>query len=83
MNLGPWAPYMGVAEIILAVALITLVLLQTKGSNLGGIMGGGSSGGGGFRTRRGIEQTLHTVTIVTSVVFFIVTILSFIAWGQI
>lgn len=82
MNFQPIAPYVSVAEIILGIALIILVLLQVKGSDLGGFMGGMSDNTGGVRTRRGIEATLHRLTIATSVVFFIVTILAFLAWGQ-
>ena len=41
MSLQPLAPYLSIAEIILAVVLIVLVLLQSKGSDLGGFMGGG------------------------------------------
>ena len=37
----------------------------------------------GFRTRRGVEATLHTVTIVVAVFFFINTFFAFLAWGQI
>ena len=81
MNLQPLAPYLGVAEIILAIAMTILVLLQTKGSDLGGFLGG-SSDLGSFRTRRGVEATLHRVTILCAVVFFICTILTFIALGQ-
>jgi preprotein translocase subunit SecG len=82
MNLQSWAPYLGVAEIILAVTLTVLVLIQTKGSDLGGMLGGGSDQGSSFRTRRGVEKTMHQVTIYTSVIFFVVTIFSFLAWGQ-
>jgi len=83
MNLQNWAPYLGIAEIILAIALTILVLLQTKGSDLGGFLGGGGDSGGSFRTRRGVEATLHRVTIACAVVFFLCTILSFLAWGQV
>lgn len=82
MNLEQFAPYIGVAEIILAITLTVLVLLQTKGSDLGGIFGGGDTGGS-FRTRRGVEATLHRITIITAVVFFLVTALAFLAWGQV
>lgn len=81
MNLQPLAPYLGVAEIILAIGLTVLVLLQTKGSDLGGFLGG-SGDMGSFRTRRGIEATLHRVTIAGSIVFFLLTILTFISMGQ-
>jgi preprotein translocase subunit SecG len=82
MNMQPLAPYLGIAEIILAIALTILVLLQTKGSDLGGFFGGGGGESGSFRTRRGVEATMHRVTIVCAVAFFVVTILSFLAWGQ-
>ena len=82
MNLQPLAPYLGAAEVIFAIALTILVLLQTKGASLGGLMGGGDSGGGGFRTRRGVEATMHRVTIACAIGFFICTILTFLALGQ-
>ena len=82
MNLQSLAPYLSVIEIILAAVLTTLVLMQTKGSDLGGFLGGtGDSGGGGFRTRRGVEATMHRLTIVVAVLFFLNTIVSFLAWG--
>ncbi len=82
MNLQPFALYLGVAEIVLAVALTVLVLLQTKGASLGGLMGGGGDSSGGFRTRRGVEATMHRVTIACALGFFICTVLTFLALGQ-
>ncbi len=81
MTLSGLAPYLGIIEIILAVAMTVLVLMQTKGSDLGGFLGGSGDSGGSFRTRRGIEATMHRITIVCAVLFFINTILSFLAWG--
>lgn len=81
MNLQPWAPYLGVIEIILAISLAILVLLQTKGSDLGGFLGGGDVGG--TRTRRGIESTIHRVTIACAVLFFVCTLFTFLAYGQV
>lgn len=81
MNLQPLAPYLSIAEIILAVAITVLVLLQSKGADLGGFMGG-SSDTTGYRTKRGVEKTLHQVTIYFSIAFFILTFLTFVAWGQ-
>ncbi len=84
MNLQPWAPYLSIIEIILAVALTALVLLQTKGSDLGGFLGGGGSdNSGAFRTRRGVEATMHRLTIVVAVLFFVNTFAAFLAWGQV
>jgi protein translocase SecG subunit len=82
MDLQPLAPYLSIAEIVLAVAIITLVLLQSKGSDLGGFMGGSGGDSGGYRTKRGVEATMHRVTIYFCIAFFIVTLLTFIAWGQ-
>lgn len=81
MNLGSFAPYLSVIEIVLAIVLIVLVLLQTKGSDLGGFIGGGDSGAG-YRTRRGIDATLHRVTIGFSIGFFVCTFLTFISLGE-
>lgn len=81
MDLQLLAPYLSVAEIILGIVMTVLVLLQTKGSGLGSFMGG-SSDMGSFRTRRGVEAVMHRVTIYCSVLFFICTIFSFLAWGQ-
>ena len=82
MNLQPWAPYLSIIQIILAVALTALVLLQAKGQDLGGFLGGGGGESGGFRTRRGVESVLHRLTIIVSVLFFLNTLLAFLAWGQ-
>jgi protein translocase SecG subunit len=81
MNLQPLAPYLSAAEIILAVVLIVLVLIQSKGSDLGAFLGG-TGEGGGFRTKRGVEATMHKLTIYFSIAFFVLTLLTFIAWGQ-
>ncbi len=83
MNFQPWAQYLSVIEIILGIVLTVLVLLQTKGSDLGGFMGGSSDTSSSFRTRRGIEATLHRVTILVAVLFFICTFFAFLAWGQV
>lgn len=81
MTLAGLAPYLGIIEIILAVALTVLVLLQAKGSDLGGFLGGSGDSSGSFRTRRGVEATMHRVTIICAVLFFLNTILAFLAWG--
>lgn len=56
-----------IVQIILAVTLIGLVLLQSKSSGAGAMFGGDSS----FRTtRRGVEKTMFNLTIIVSVLFF-------------
>jgi preprotein translocase subunit SecG len=60
-----------IIQIIVAATLITLILLQTKGTGLGGIFGGDSSV---YKSRRGVEKTLFNATIGLLVVFFLVAI---------
>jgi preprotein translocase subunit SecG len=71
--------YLDVALIITSIALITSVVLQSKGAGLGGLTGGDT--GGIFTARRGVEKILFRVTIVLSVVFFILTLASTIVTG--
>lgn len=65
--------YANLIQIVISVALIAIILLQAKGSGLGGIFGGDSSI---YKTRRGVEKTLHQATIALSIVFFGISILS-------
>ncbi len=66
--------YLDVALIITSIALIASVILQSKGVGLGGLTG--QDTGGVFTARRGIEKTLFWVTIVLSVIFFILTLVT-------
>ncbi|OIN90446.1 MAG: preprotein translocase subunit SecG [Anaerolineae bacterium CG1_02_58_13] len=61
-----------ISLIITSVALILSVILQSKGAGLGGLTG--SDSGSVFTARRGIEKTLFWVTIVLSVLFFVLAI---------
>ena len=64
-----------IAEIIVALTLILVILIQARGSGgLGGIFGGAESSG--FRTRRGVEQTLFRFTIILAVIFVVISALS-------
>ena len=54
-------------EFGVAIALIIVVLLQSRGSGMGAIFGGG--GGGTFKSRRGTEALLFNGTIVLGIVF--------------
>lgn len=65
------ANYLDIALIITSIALITSVVLQSKGIGLGGLSG--TDTGGVFTARRGIEKTLFWVTIILAVIFFILT----------
>ncbi len=54
-------------QLIFALILTILILLQQKGSGLGQVFGGSSNV---YATRRGLDKILHTLTIVISVLFF-------------
>lgn len=66
--------FLDIALIITSIALILSVVLQSKGAGLGGLTGADT--GGVFTARRGIEKTLFYVTIILSVLFFLLTILT-------
>jgi len=59
---------LNIAQIVLSIALITVVLFQNKGTGLGSIMGGGD--GNVYRTKRGFEKVLFYATIFIALAFF-------------
>jgi len=61
-----------IAIIIVSVALVATIVLQSKQAGLGGI--GGAEMTTSFSTRRGLEKTLFRATIVLSVLFFALAI---------
>ena len=77
--MSAYASYLQIAVIVLSIALIGSILLQSKGAGLGGLFGG--EGGGFVKTRRGAEKYLFNLTIGLSLAFFTFTILTFLAAG--
>jgi len=65
--------YFNVAQIVVAVVLIAVLLLQVRGGGLGGIFGQPDST---FRTRRGVERTLFQFTIALVVLFVVLAVVS-------
>ena len=65
--------YLNVVQIILSVAVVILVILQSKGGSLDRMFGGE---GGVYTTRRGFEKTLYNITIGLVVAFFVFSLLS-------
>ena len=49
-----------------AVLMIVLILLQTRGASLGAGFGGS---GELFTARRGVDKTMHQVTIILVIIF--------------
>jgi preprotein translocase subunit SecG len=65
---------LNVAIIIVSIALIASVLLQSKGIGLGGLAGGDT--GGVYTQRRGIEKVMFYITIALSVVFLLLALIN-------
>ena len=61
------------AQMILAIALIASILLQQRGTGLGGAFGGEVTA---YRSRRGIEKTLFRMTIVLGILFVAFSLLN-------
>lgn len=61
-----------ILQIITAVLLIIVILLQMQGSGLSGAFGGGSEV---YRSRRSIEKLLVWVTVVLIAIFGVLSLL--------
>jgi preprotein translocase subunit SecG len=62
-----------IAQMIRAVALIASILLQQRGTGLGGAFGGEVTA---YRSRRGIERTLFRLTVVLGILFVVFSLLN-------
>lgn len=71
--------YLYLAQIILATVIIGLVLVQAKNAGLSNMFGSGDMGV--YKTRRGVEKTLFNATIVASVLFLLLALVTVIVAG--
>lgn len=55
-----------IVQLVTAVVFIVFVLLQQRGSGLGGAFGGG---GEVYQTKRGVEKGLFIATIIVGALF--------------
>lgn len=62
-----------IVQIVLAVILMIAILLQHRGTSLGGAFGGE---GAVYRSRRGAEKFLFYLTIITALIFVILAIVN-------
>ena len=67
--------YFPLAQIIIAILLIVLILLQQRGTALGSAFG---QEGGFYATRRGIQQKIFLATCVCGALFIILALLNLI-----
>ena len=63
--------YLSVALIVLSLVLIALVMMQVRGGGFGDMFGGSDL----YRTRRGVEKTVFSATIVFSTLFLLTAFL--------
>ena len=66
--------YLYLAQIVLAITIITLAMLQAKNAGLGNVFGGGDMGVA--RTWRGVEKTLFNATIVVGILFLVLCVVT-------
>ena len=62
-----------IIQLISAVALVIVIILQNRGTGLGAAFGGE---GNVYRTKRGLEQVLFNATIVIAIIFLGVALLN-------
>ncbi len=55
-----------VSQIVIAVLLVAVILMQNRGTGVSGIFGGSD---GVYRTKRGVEKILFRTTIVLAALF--------------
>ena len=66
--------YLFLVQIILAITITVLVLIQAKDAGMGNVFGGGDMGVA--RTRRGVEKTLFNATIVIGTLFLLLSLVT-------
>lgn len=64
---------LNLVQMVVALSLITVILLQPKGTGLGKAWGGS---GGSYRTKRGMEKALFFLTIVLALIFAVLSVIN-------
>ncbi len=60
-----------IAQIVVSILLMVAILLQNRGTGLGGVFGGT---GGVYMTKRGLEKKLFIATIVLAAIFILLSL---------
>lgn len=68
-------PILAIGQILLSIALIAAILLQSRGTGLSGTFGGDSAV---YRSRRGVERRLWQFTILLLVLFVLFAMVAYI-----
>lgn len=62
-----------IAQAVVAIFLTVSILLQNRGSGLGGVFGGDF---GGYYTKRGMEKFLLYASVLLAFIFFVLAIVN-------
>jgi preprotein translocase subunit SecG len=62
-------------QIILAIIITIGILAQKSNAGLGGAFGAGNDGATTYHTKRGFEKFLFYLTIVSSLIFVVLTLI--------
>jgi len=71
-------PALAIGQLIVSAALVLAILLQSRGSGLGGTFGGDSTV---YRSRRGIERRLWQFTVVLIILFSLFSLSAYVLTG--
>lgn len=63
--------WLKIAQVSAAVLLMIAILLQNRGTGVGGVFGGGN---GVYLTKRGLEKKLHILTIILASIFILLSL---------
>ena len=63
--------YLNIGQLVISIALIGVILMQAKGSGLGGVFGQADTV---YRTKRGVEKTLFQLTIALTAIFVVLSV---------
>ncbi|MBE3568913.1 MAG: preprotein translocase subunit SecG [Bacillales bacterium] len=74
--------FLTIALVVVSIALIVVVLLQSgKSAGLSGAITGGAEQLFGKQKIRGVDLVLHRITVVLSILFFVITIaIAYLGW---
>jgi protein translocase SecG subunit len=61
-------------QLITAVSIIGLILLQERSSGASGLLGGGDSTHSFYQARRGMERLVFRATIVLVIIFAVLSV---------
>jgi preprotein translocase subunit SecG len=71
--------YLYLAQIVTAIVIIGLVLLQTRDAGLSSMFGGSDMGV--YKTRRGVEKTMFNATIGIGIFFMVLALVTVLVAG--